>query len=75
MTKFSTNYSLIKSQVFIPDYGEVTTYGLQTTNLPDNIFIKDISTKLDNVKNLINLCNNYCVSTIILEDILEDYIS
>ena len=70
-----TKYSLVVSKVNIDDYGETTTYGIQSTNLENNIVIKDISTIIDKVKNLIDLCNNLDVSPTILEDILDDYIS
>lgn len=71
----STKYSLVKSETYIEDYGIVTTFGIQTTNLKNNIIIKDISTSIEKVNCLVKLCNDNNVSPIHLKDIIDDYIS
>lgn len=74
MTMDAIKYSLVKSEVYIEDHGIVTTYGIKTDNLENNIIIKDISTSITKVNNLIKLCNDNNVSLIHLEDIIDDYI-
>ncbi len=75
MTKFLPEYDIVKSEIYLADNELVTTYGICSTNLKNNILIKDISTDIEKARHFVNLCNVHRVSLLNLEDVLEDFIS
>lgn len=71
----STKYYLTKSIVYVEDYGNITTYGVRAENGTSRVLINDVSTVLAKVEEFVKICNDNEVSLLVLEDVLEDYIS
>lgn len=71
----TTKYYLTESTVYVEDYGDITTYGVKADDGINKVIIKDISTILEDVKEFVKICNNNDVPLLVLEDVLEDYIS
>lgn len=75
-TKLETKhfiYKIFKSQIFTEDAKLIKSYGIQTTNLINNIVIKNVTTQLDKIEEFINLCNQHDVSILIVNDLIEDF--
>lgn len=66
-------YKIFKSQIFTEDAKLIKSYGIQTTNLINNIVIKNVTTQLDKIEEFINLCNQHDVSILIVNDLIEDF--
>ena len=66
-------YKIFKSQIFSEDSKLITSYGIQSTNLQNNIVIKDVTTQLNKIEKFINLCNRHDVSILNLNDLIEDF--
>lgn len=66
-------YKIFKSKILTEDVKLITSYGIQTINLPNNIVIKDVTTQLNKIEKFINLCNQHDVSILILNDLIEDF--
>lgn len=66
-------YKIFKSKILTEDAKLITSYGIQTINLPNNIVIKDVTTQLNKIEKFINLCNQHDVSILILNDLIEDF--
>lgn len=69
-------YEIIKSEIFLEDYGNVTVYGIKSYNEDGSEFniIEDISVDFESVKKLCKLICDENVSPIHLIDIAEDFI-
>ncbi len=66
-------YQIFKSQILTEDAKLITSYGIQTINLQNNIFIKDVTTQFNKIEKFINLCNQHDASILILNDLIEDF--
>lgn len=66
-------YKIFKSQILTEDAKLITSYGIQTINLQNNIFIKDVTTQFNKIEKFINLCNKHDASILILNDLIEDF--
>ena len=66
-------YQIFKSQILTEDAKLISSYGIQTINLQNNIFIKDVTTQFNKIEKFINLCNQHDASILILNDLIEDF--
>ncbi len=71
------NYKLIKSSVFIEEYGYTAVYGIRIYNEDGSEFssVEDISDDFESVDRLCRLMCNENICPVHLIDIVEDFIS
>ena len=80
MTENMIKYSVIRSEKFFEDYGTMTTYGVEATNLLndvpiDIVKINDISIERETAQKFMEICDINDVTLLTLNDVLEDFIS